>query len=142
MHRMDISRSTIDREMAGEEQLVLNVLWLLYLFIYLFIGLFHRSNLYKGVSSPLPELSTLRVDEVYSDLPSEAAPLITTMSMDISAPLVDSVFGKVQEGSVLSYHIPAKRVPENLSTHRCSFSPTAATPWLQAGTLCLLFCLH
>ncbi len=131
MHRMDISRSTIDREMAYEEQLVLNVLWLLYLFI----GLFHRSNLYKGVSSPLPELSTLRVDEVYCDLPSEAAPLITTMSMDISAPLVDSVFGKVQEGSVLSYHIPAKRVPKTCP-------PTAATPWLQAGTLCLLFCLH
>ncbi|KAF4114013.1 hypothetical protein G5714_004236 [Onychostoma macrolepis] len=39
-----------------------------------------RSSLYKGVSSPLPELSTLRVDEVYCDLPSEAAPLITTMN--------------------------------------------------------------
>ncbi len=37
MHRMDISRSTIDREMADEEQLVLNVLWLLYLFIYLLV---------------------------------------------------------------------------------------------------------
>ncbi|KAI2655759.1 Histidinol-phosphate aminotransferase 1 [Labeo rohita] len=32
--------------------------------------------------------------------------------MDISAPLVDSVFGKVQEGSVLSCHIPANRVPK------------------------------
>ncbi len=77
--------------MADKEQLVVNVLWLLYLFI----GLFHRRNLYKCVSSPLPELSTLRVDEVYCDLPSEAAPLITTMSIDISAPLVDSVFESV-----------------------------------------------
>lgn len=90
--------------MADNKQLVVKILWLLFLF--------HRSNLYKGVSSLLPELSTLRVDEVYCDLPSEAAPLITTMSMDIGAPLVDSVFGKVQEGSVLSYHIPAKRVPK------------------------------
>ncbi len=98
------------------------------LFIYLFIGLFHRSNLYKGVSSPLPELSTLRVDEVYCDLPSEAASLITTMSMDISAPLVDSVFGKVQEGSVLSYQIPAKRVPENLSPHSCHSMVTGWDP--------------
>lgn len=71
-----------------------------------------RSNLYKGVSSALPELSTLRVDEVYHDVPSDVAPLITTMAMDINVPLVDSAFGKVQEGSVLSYHMPAKRVPK------------------------------
>ncbi|XP_023821742.1 uncharacterized protein LOC111949248 isoform X2 [Oryzias latipes] len=75
-----------------------------------------RSNLYKGVSSALPELSTLRVDEVYHDVPSDVAPLITTMAMDINVPLVDSAFGKVQEGT--------------------------ATSGLQAGTRYLLFCLH
>ncbi|KAF7649719.1 hypothetical protein LDENG_00136950 [Lucifuga dentata] len=36
--------------------------------------------------------------------------------MDVSTdvPLVDSAFGKVQEGSVLSYHCPARRIPKTL----------------------------
>ncbi|XP_029958785.1 uncharacterized protein LOC115396857 isoform X2 [Salarias fasciatus] len=71
-----------------------------------------RSNLYRGVTSPLPEISALRVDEVYHDLPSDTAPLITTMAISNDVPLVDSLFGEVQEGSVLSYHMPAKKVPK------------------------------
>lgn len=81
-----------------------------------------RTNLYKGVSSHLPDLSVLRVDEVYCDLPSDVAPLITTMAMDINVPLVDSSFGKVQEGSVLSIHMPAKRVPKTCP-HKDAPSP-------------------
>lgn len=95
--------------------------------------LFHRSNLYKGVSSALPELSTLRVDEVYHDVPSDVAPLITTMAMDINVPLVDSAFGKVQE---VCYPIICqqkefqKPVPTQvlLLPHSCHFRVTGWDP--------------
>ncbi|XP_076836752.1 uncharacterized protein LOC143482301 [Brachyhypopomus gauderio] len=70
------------------------------------------SSLYKGVSSLLPEVSALRVDEVYCGLSSDVAPMITTMGISSNVLLVDSAFGKVQEGSVLSYHMPMKRVPK------------------------------
>uniref|UniRef100_A0A671V656 YqaJ viral recombinase domain-containing protein n=1 Tax=Sparus aurata TaxID=8175 RepID=A0A671V656_SPAAU len=91
-----------------------------------------RSNLYKGVSSALPELSTLRVDEVYGDLPSNVAPLITTMAITNNVPLVDSKFGKVQQGSVLSYHLPTKMVP-NTRPHSDAPSP----PQLPLSNYCL-----
>lgn len=81
---------------------------------YFFFVFLHRSNLYKGVSSPLPELSTLRVDEVYHDLPSDVAPLITTMAIANNVPLVDSVFGKVQEGSVYSYHCQQRKCQKHV----------------------------
>ncbi|KAF7664437.1 hypothetical protein LDENG_00176460, partial [Lucifuga dentata] len=70
-----------------------------------------RSNLYKGVSSPLFELSVLRPDDIYHGLPTDIALLITTMDLFTDVPLVDSAFGKLQEGSVLSYDCPAKRPP-------------------------------
>ncbi|KAG5844182.1 hypothetical protein ANANG_G00158960 [Anguilla anguilla] len=68
-----------------------------------------KSNLYKGVSGDLPDLSILRVSEVYNSFSSDVAPLITTMRISSEVPLVDSIFGKVQEGSVLSYQLPAAR---------------------------------
>nr|XP_023665102.1 uncharacterized protein LOC111842592 isoform X2 [Paramormyrops kingsleyae] len=70
-----------------------------------------RSNLYNGVSSSLPEISTLKVHDVYHDLPADKAPMITTMAVSSDVPLVDSMFGEVQEGSVLSYQMPTKTVP-------------------------------
>ncbi|XP_062387274.1 uncharacterized protein LOC134076306 [Sardina pilchardus] len=70
-----------------------------------------RSNLYRGVTSPLPVPATLNVGAVYQDIPADLAPMITTMSISKDVPLVDSMFGRVQEGSVLSYQMPAKVVP-------------------------------
>ncbi|XP_028422460.1 uncharacterized protein LOC114547326 isoform X3 [Perca flavescens] len=69
-----------------------------------------RSNLYKGacnLSCDLPDMSVLRLNDISQGMPRETAPLITTMGIAGGVPLVDSAFGKVQEGSVLSYHLPA-----------------------------------
>ncbi|CAB1338100.1 unnamed protein product [Coregonus sp. 'balchen'] len=44
----------------------------------------------------LPDLSVLRVSEVYKDFHIETAPLITTMGINSEVPLVNSAFGKVQ----------------------------------------------
>ncbi len=68
---------------------------------------FHFMSLYKGVSSDLPDLSVLQVAEVYKDFSSTTAPLVTTMGMSSDVWMVDSAFGKVQAGSVLSYQQPA-----------------------------------
>lgn len=42
-----------------------------------------------------------------SGMSRETAPLITTMGISGDFSLVDNAFGKVQEGSVLSYQLPA-----------------------------------
>ncbi|XP_037531175.1 uncharacterized protein LOC119421601 isoform X2 [Nematolebias whitei] len=81
-----------------------------------------RSNLYKGTTSPLPLISTLRIQDVYRGLPAEEAPMITTMAVSNDVPLVDSLFGPVQEGSVLSYQLPAKVVPRT-RPHQHVLSP-------------------
>ncbi|XP_034092199.1 uncharacterized protein LOC117559516 isoform X1 [Gymnodraco acuticeps] len=48
-----------------------------------------------------------RVTEAYSAFSIEDRPLVTTMNMRPDKPLVESAFGIVQEGSVLSYQMPA-----------------------------------
>ncbi|KAG1930738.1 hypothetical protein F2P79_022067 [Pimephales promelas] len=70
-----------------------------------------RSNLYKGVSCPLPDISTLKVQEAYHGLNADEAPMITAMAISSNVPLVESMFGPVQEGSVLSYQLPVMAVP-------------------------------
>ncbi len=88
------------------------------LFLLLFFTIFHfRSTLYKGVSSDLPDLSVLQVAEVYNDLTSTTAPLVTTMGMSSDVWMVDSAFGKVQAGSVLSYQQPAA-ITRNITPHQ------------------------
>ncbi|KAK0153218.1 hypothetical protein N1851_005090 [Merluccius polli] len=72
-----------------------------------------RSNLYKGVSCPLPDISTLKVQEAYHGLRSDEAPMITAMAVSSDVPLVESMFGPVQEGSVLSYQLPLRTVPSS-----------------------------
>ncbi|KAJ0061630.1 hypothetical protein NL108_005749, partial [Boleophthalmus pectinirostris] len=67
-----------------------------------------RSTLYKGVSGDLPDLSVLCVAEVYQDFSTADRPMICSMGINVDVPLVDSVFGKVQLGSPLSYQQPAK----------------------------------
>ncbi|XP_052408620.1 uncharacterized protein LOC127953415 [Carassius gibelio] len=76
-----------------------------------------RSTLYKGVTSELPDLSFLQIAEAYKDFASAVAPLVTTMEMSNDDPLVDSAFGKVQYGSVLSYQQPAATTP-NITHHQ------------------------
>ncbi len=88
------------------------------LFLLLFFTIFHfRSTLYKGVSSDLPDLSVLQVAEVYNDFTSTTAPLVTTMGMSSDVWMVDSAFGKVQAGSVLSYQQPAATT-HNITPHQ------------------------
>lgn len=53
-----------------------------------------------------PDPDVLRVAEVYQDFPADLAPLITTMAISADVPLVDSAFGKVQEGSPLAFQHP------------------------------------
>lgn len=47
-----------------------------------------------------------RIHEAFKDFPDEDKPLITTMGFTADMELVDSAFGKVPKGSVLSYQCP------------------------------------
>ncbi|XP_056431624.1 uncharacterized protein LOC130393647 isoform X2 [Gadus chalcogrammus] len=67
-----------------------------------------RSKLYKGLHGELPDLSVLRVSEVYKDFAAADRPMICSMGITEDIPLVDSLFGKVQHGSPVSYQQPAK----------------------------------
>lgn len=60
----------------------------------------------------LPDPDVFKVDEVYKDFSADIAPLITTMAISADVPLVDSAFGKFQEGSPISYQhpVPVSRV--------------------------------
>ncbi|XP_030274784.1 uncharacterized protein LOC115582749 isoform X2 [Sparus aurata] len=65
-----------------------------------------RSTLYKGYSSELPDPSTLNPLPAYADMEPDSLPLICSMNITSDKPLVDSIFGKVQTGSILSYQHP------------------------------------
>lgn len=60
----------------------------------------------------LPDPDVLRVAEVYQDFAADLAPLITTMAISADVPVVESAFGKVQEGSpiALQHPLPVSRV--------------------------------
>ncbi|KAK1894427.1 Vacuolar protein-sorting protein BRO1 [Dissostichus eleginoides] len=66
-----------------------------------------RSGFYRGMVGPLPDPCMFRVTEAYEKFSIEDRPLVTTMNMRADKPLVESAFGMVQEGSVLSYQMPA-----------------------------------
>ncbi|KAL1277134.1 hypothetical protein QQF64_023807 [Cirrhinus molitorella] len=51
----------------------------------------------------LPDPCLFRIEEAYSEFTLEDKPLVTTMNMSPEKPLVQSAFGLVQEGSILSY---------------------------------------
>ncbi|XP_051557801.1 uncharacterized protein LOC127443342 [Myxocyprinus asiaticus] len=94
-----------------------------------------RSNLYKGAcdrTCDLPDMSVLIVNEIYQGMPRETAPPITTMGIAGDVPLVDSAFGKVQEGSVLSYHLPVWSPPKT-----CPHTTTPPQPFLPLYGYCL-----
>ncbi|CAI5655710.1 unnamed protein product [Oreochromis niloticus] len=54
----------------------------------------------------LPDPCLFRITEAYAKFNIEDRPLVTTMNMRPDKPLVESAFGLVQEGSVLSYQQP------------------------------------
>jgi len=68
----------------------------------------YRNKLYKGLHGELPDLSVLRVSEVFNNFADADLPMICSMGISEDIPLVDSLFGKVQHGSPLSYQQPAK----------------------------------
>ena len=74
----------------------------------------YRSKLYKGLHGELPDLSVLRVSEVYKDFAAADRPMICSMGITADIPLVDSLFGKVQHGSPVSYQQPAKDQAKSL----------------------------
>ncbi|KAJ8368736.1 hypothetical protein SKAU_G00087640 [Synaphobranchus kaupii] len=65
-----------------------------------------RSALYKGYSGELPDPSSLDTKAAYAGFKPDSTPLICTMDISPDKPLVDSIFGKVQAGSILSYQHP------------------------------------
>ncbi|CAB1314609.1 unnamed protein product [Coregonus sp. 'balchen'] len=65
-----------------------------------------RSTLYKGYSGELPDPSTLNPLPAYADMEPDSLPLLCRMNITSDKPLVDSIFGKVQTGSILSYQHP------------------------------------
>uniref|UniRef100_A0AAV2MDN0 Uncharacterized protein n=1 Tax=Knipowitschia caucasica TaxID=637954 RepID=A0AAV2MDN0_KNICA len=80
-----------------------------------------RSKLYRGLHGELPDLSVLRVSEVYHTFPEADRPMICSMGITDDVPLVESLFGKVQKGSPLSYQHPAKEKAQTL--HHAPPSP-------------------
>ncbi len=86
--------------------------------------LFFRSSLYKALDGELPDLAMLRVSEVYKDFPPSLAPLVTTMGMSADVPLVQSAFGAVQAGSVLSFQQKPPAMREVINIPSAPASPT------------------
>ncbi|KAM9443424.1 uncharacterized protein ACWYII_014986 [Salvelinus alpinus] len=92
-----------------------------------------RSSLYKALNGYMPDMDLLRVSETYANF----SPLVTTMEMSADLPLVESAFGPVQAGSVLSYQLPQPKTREDC---RCHFSTNTSIRWLQASGF--LVCLR
>lgn len=74
--------------------------------------MFCRSSLYKALNGYMPDMDLLRVSETYANFSPLTAPLVTTMEMSADVPLVESAFGPVQAGSVLSYQLPQPKTRE------------------------------
>nr|XP_046152416.1 uncharacterized protein LOC123993974 [Oncorhynchus gorbuscha] len=72
----------------------------------------HLSSLYKALNGYMPDMDFLRVSETYANFSPLPAPLGTTMEMSADVPLVESSFGPVQCGSVLSYQLPQPKTHE------------------------------
>ncbi|CAB1346787.1 unnamed protein product [Coregonus sp. 'balchen'] len=75
-----------------------------------------RSVLYKGFTVELPDPPSLAIEAAYANFTPDSAPLISTMGISAGKLLVDSVLGKVQAGSVLSYQHPPT-VSDTVITH-------------------------
>ncbi|CDQ75179.1 unnamed protein product [Oncorhynchus mykiss] len=71
-----------------------------------------RSSLYKALNGYMPDMDFLCVSETYANFSPLPAPPVTTMEMSADVPLVESSFGPVQCGSVLSYQLPQPKTHE------------------------------
>ena len=85
----------------------------------------HRSNLYRGVTSPLPEPSCLNVGVIYQDLPAYLVPMITTMAISRDVPLVDSVFSLLKRAACCLTKCQPRQCPET-----CPHSDAPSPPQL------------
>ncbi|CAM4715466.1 unnamed protein product [Leuciscus chuanchicus] len=91
-----------------------------------------RSSLYKALGREMPDLATLRVAEEYKDFPPLLSPLVTTMGISAEVPLVQSAFGAVQAGSVLSFQL---KPPEMLEIINISDAPAQPSIPIQSYRL-------
>ncbi len=94
------------------------------LILFLLLVIFFRSSLYKALDGELPDLAMLRVSEVYKDFPPSLAPLVTTMGLSADVPLVQSAFGAVQAGSVLSFQHKPPAMREVINIPSAPASPS------------------
>ncbi|KAK2872166.1 hypothetical protein Q8A67_022063 [Cirrhinus molitorella] len=69
------------------------------------------------IQGELPVPSTLDPKAAYADFKPDSLPLICTMNLSPDKPLLDSIFGKVQAGSILSYQHPPP-TPDGVVTHK------------------------
>ncbi|KAF4078706.1 hypothetical protein AMELA_G00202020 [Ameiurus melas] len=76
-----------------------------------------RSALYRAYSGELPDPSSLDPKAAYADFKPGSLPLTCTMNLSPDKPLVDSIFNKVQAGSILSYQHPLS-TPDGAITHK------------------------
>lgn len=83
---------------------------------YFIMCFIQRSALTRRMLGPLPNLSVLQVVEAYNELDPLDRPLVATMGMSATKPLVKSKFGLMQRGSILSYQHP-KLHSKNIVTH-------------------------
>lgn len=60
---------------------------------------------------------TAALSEAYMDFYISSKPLVTTMGISGDNPLVDSVFGKVQAGSIPSYQQPLVTISHIINHH-------------------------
>uniref|UniRef100_A0AAZ3NQ29 YqaJ viral recombinase domain-containing protein n=1 Tax=Oncorhynchus tshawytscha TaxID=74940 RepID=A0AAZ3NQ29_ONCTS len=74
--------------------------------------MFCRSSLLKALNGYMPDMDLLHVSETYDNFSPLTATLVTTMEMSADVPLVESAFGPVQAGSVLSYQLPQPKTCE------------------------------
>ncbi|MEQ2223288.1 hypothetical protein ILYODFUR_035210 [Ilyodon furcidens] len=86
-----------------------------------------ESKSYKAVRGDMLDPDVLRVAEVYQDFAADLAPLITTMAISADVPLVDSAFGKVQEGSPIAFQHPLP-VSQIIIRHVDALPPPPS-PW-------------
>ena len=77
-----------------------------------------RSTLYRAYGGDLPGPSTLDPLPAYAGFKPGSTPLICTMDISAAKPLVDSIFGTVQAGSILSYQQPPASSEDCVINHQ------------------------
>ena len=85
--------------------------------------MFCSGSLYKALNGYMPDMDLLRVSETYANFSLLTSPLVTTMEMSADVPLVESAFGPVQAGSVLSYQLPQPKTREIVKIADVTYPP-------------------